>query len=112
MAAGIDIALSDVSKHVSPVTIQTLNVFSTDVGGVLGAGGAAAFLLATGIAVTRSEALPTWLGWVGVVLGVAVIALPFASGPGAGIWVLIASIVLLATREPAASPAAAATAPA
>lgn len=110
LAAGVDFALSDVSNHVSPTTIQALNVFNTDVGGVLGAGGVAAFLLATGIAVTRSGPLPSWLGWVGVVLGVAVLALPFASGPGAGIWVLIASIVLLVTREPAVSPTPAATA--
>jgi amino acid permease len=105
LTAGIEFSLSDVSNHVSPTTIQTLNVLNTDVSGVLGAGGVAAFLLATGIAVTRSAPLPNWLGWIAVVLGVAVLALPFASGPGAGIWVLIASIVLLVTREPAASAA-------
>jgi hypothetical protein len=110
LSAGVDFALSDVSNHVSPTTIQTLNILNSDVGGVLGAAGAAAFLLATGIAVTRSEPLPSWLGWVAVVLGVAELALPSLSGPGAGIWVLIASIVLLVTRGPAASTAPTATA--
>jgi hypothetical protein len=101
LAAGVDLAISDVSGHVSNLTIQTLNVFSNDVGSVLGAGGLAAFLLATGLAVTRSTALPSWLGWVGVVLGVAVLAVPLASGIGGAVWTLIASIVLLATKAPA-----------
>jgi hypothetical protein len=110
LGAGIDFALSDVSNHVSTTTIQTLNVLNSDIVGVLGAGGVVAFLLATGIAVTRSESLPSWLGWVAVILGVAALALPFASGAGAALWTLIASIVLLVTREPATSPASAAPA--
>ncbi|HTR70080.1 MAG TPA: hypothetical protein VMH41_07610 [Mycobacteriales bacterium] len=105
LAAGVEFALSDVSNHASLSTIQTLNVLNTDVTGVLGAGGVVAFLFATGIAVMRSSALPNWLGWLAIVLGVASFALPFASPPGAGIWVLVASIVLLVTREQESAPA-------
>lgn len=98
--AGVEFALADVANHASGSTIQTLNVFNTDVGSMVGAGGVAAFLLTTGIVVVRTGVLAKWLGWVGIVLGVASLALPFAGGAGAALWTLIASIVLIAGREP------------
>lgn len=106
VSAGLYFALSDVGNNhaTSQVTLQTLNLFENDVQSVMAAGGVVVFLIATGIAVTRSPALPNWLGWLAVVLGVASIALPFASEPGAAIWVLISSIVLVATRTPSVVP--------
>jgi len=103
VSAGIDFALSDIANKTStsPTTMQVLNVFNTDVTGVMAAGGVAAFLLATGFVITRSAVLPAWLGWVAVVLGIAALVLQPASPIGAAAWVLIASIVLLATKGPA-----------
>jgi hypothetical protein len=57
------------------------------------------FLLATGIAIVKGGALAKWLGWLGIVLGV--VSLTGFIGPlPAGIWVLVASIVLLASEGP------------
>jgi hypothetical protein len=102
LSAGVDFAMSDVAKHASPDTIQTLNIFNADVGSLMSAGGVAAFLLTTGIVVIRTAVLGRWLGWVAAVLGVADIALPFMSGAFAAFWTLLASIALLASSRGAA----------
>jgi len=83
--------------------MQTLNVLQNDFPGAVASVGAALFLLATGIALIRSGALPRWLGWVGVVFGVLTLVLRL--GPiGAGLWVLLASIVILLRANQAVAP--------
>ena len=53
------------------------------------------FLWATGLAVIRTGALPKWLGWVMVVLGVvALTPIGFVAAIGAAILVLVLSILL------------------
>jgi hypothetical protein len=66
--------------------------------------GVAVFLTATGIVCIKSRVLPRWLGWVGVVLAFVSLVLPFFGPPAAGLWVLMASIVILA-RERRGAPA-------
>jgi hypothetical protein len=88
--------------HVEPATMQTLNVLQGPT--FLTSVGIAVFLIATGIALIRSGVLAKWLGWVGVVLGVVALTLPAAFGPlPAGLWILIASIVILVGRHDAAA---------
>jgi hypothetical protein len=77
---------------------------ANDLATILGGAGAAGFLIATGAAVVRGAPLPRWLGWVGVVLGVDSLALPFAAPGPIGLWTLIACITLL-VRRAAAVPA-------
>ena len=54
------------------------------------------FNWSVGLAVLKSGALPKWLGWAAVVFGVIALAGPvgFIGALGAGLWVIVASIVL------------------
>ena len=97
------IALSEAADDIDPVAVQSLqalwdNDFVPLVLGVL------MFLWATGLAVIRTGALPKWLGWVMLVLGVlALTPIGFVAAIGAAILVLVLSI-LLAVR-PRSAPA-------
>lgn len=71
---------------------------------LLGGGVTAAFmLLAAGVGSARSRALPPWLGWAGVVVGVLVFVFGAFLMPMLllALWVLIAAIVSLRTPVPA-----------
>ncbi|HLM26509.1 MAG TPA: DUF4386 family protein [Thermoleophilaceae bacterium] len=97
------IALSEAADDIDPVAVQSLqalwdNDFVPLVLGVL------MFLWATGLAVIRTGALPKWLGWVMIVLGVvALTPIGFAAAIGAAILVVVLSI-LLSVRVRSASP--------
>lgn len=88
------IALSEAADDIDPVAVQSLqalwdNDFVPLVLGVL------MFLWATGLAVIRTGALPKWLGWVMVVLGVlGLTPIGFVAALGAAILVLVLSILL------------------
>lgn len=101
--AGINWSLADAVDHVSPDTMQTLNVLQNDLTPFLAGVGAAIFLACTGYLVVRSGVLPKWLGWVGLVLALVSLVIPFLGITGAALWTLITSIVLLATKPTSAS---------
>jgi hypothetical protein len=88
------IALSEAADDIDPVAVQSLqalwdNDFVPLVLGVL------MFLWATGLAVIRTGALPKWLGWVMIVLGVVGLTpIGFVAAIGAAILVLMLSILL------------------
>ena len=88
------IALSEAADDIDPVAVQSLqalwdNDFVPLVLGVL------MFLWATGLAVIRTGALPKWLGWVMIVLGVlGLTPIGFVAAIGAAILVLVLSILL------------------
>jgi hypothetical protein len=97
-SAGAAFAMADVAKHADPNVLQTLNIFSQDVDGI--AGGATALLIgATSLAMLRSRALPSWFAYVGLVLAVASFAIPMLGLPAVGIWILVASVVVLLTSR-------------
>ena len=87
-------ALAEAADDIDPVAVQALqalwdNDFLPIALGVL------AFLWATGISVIRSGALPKWLGWVMILLGiVGVTPIGFVAAIGAAILVLVLSILL------------------
>ena len=69
------------------------------------------FLISVGLSILRTGALPRWLGWVAlalVVIGFTPIG--FAAFLGAGIWIVVVSVMLAvrARRAPASTPAASA----
>ncbi len=65
------------------------------------------FLWATGISVVRSGALPKWIGWIMLLLGVvALTPFGFASFIGTAVLIVVISI-LLAVRARSETPAAA-----
>ncbi|HEY7267133.1 MAG TPA: hypothetical protein VH501_05525 [Solirubrobacterales bacterium] len=71
--------------------------------------GSLVFLWSAGLSVLRSGVLPKWLGWFAIVFGVISLAGPlgFIGALGAGVWIIIVSIMLsMRARRPAAAPPA------
>jgi len=92
---GLEFAAADVPGKISPSAEQALNVLQDDVFFALLVG-AGIFLIGNGLAFVGSTAMPTWLGWISVLLAilavtplgwiVAIFALP--------IWALIVSVLM------------------
>jgi hypothetical protein len=92
--ATISFALADRADDIAPVGVQALQaLWDNDFFPV--ALGAALLLLGAGLSIARHGALPRWLGWVGVALGVlALTPIGFVAFPLGGLWVLIVSVML------------------
>lgn len=100
-AAGLGIfgltqfALLDASDLGQPEVAQALNIIDNDnfLPVVIGL---AAVLLATAWHILASRSLPTWLGWVSLVLGVLALAGPagFIAFLLFPVWVLVVAVVL------------------
>jgi hypothetical protein len=103
LTAGISWSLADGVDHVSPTAMQALNVLNSDLIPFISAPGIAVFLAATGIAIITNRMLPVWLGWAGVVLAVVALVIGFFGMLGIGLWILVASIVLLRPDRTAAA---------
>jgi hypothetical protein len=90
----IAFALAEAADDIDPIAVQSLqalwdNDFLPIMLGVL------AFLWATGISVIRSGALPKWLGWLMILLGIlGVTPIGFVSFLGAAILVLVIGVLL------------------
>jgi hypothetical protein len=90
----IAFSLAEAADDIDPIAVQSLqalwdNDFLPIMLGVL------AFLWATGISVIRSGALPKWLGWVMILLGIlGVTPIGFVSFLGAAILVLVIGVLL------------------
>ena len=95
--AGLQWSLTSVPSQLSPAAAQALNVLSKDnLAEGLFSAGLATVMLFNGIAMLRTRLMPTWLGWVSVVLGVVAVAGPLvffvfiATAP----WAIVVSILL------------------
>jgi hypothetical protein len=95
VAGGIHLAVADAAANSNTVgTTLTLNVLDNDdfLCLVLGIG---VFMLANGMSVVRHGGLPRWLGWVAIVLGVALFTpIGFFALIASTPWVLVVSILL------------------
>jgi hypothetical protein len=92
--AAISVALVHTADHGDPVAVQALSSLYTNdyIPFVLGA---MLVLLASGLAIVRHHNLPAWLGWLGIALALpAPTPLGAVTFLGAGIWILLASVVL------------------
>jgi hypothetical protein len=99
LTAALQTTLLDASHYGHAAVIQSVNFLAADdfFPVVIGL---SIFAIATGIGMVRSHALPAWLGWVTVALGVLA-----AAGPLGGIafllapvWALVTGVVLLLRR--------------
>jgi hypothetical protein len=95
MGTGLEYGLAHNLHHLSPQEAHTLNFLSQELFLPILAG---AFVLAvcSGLAILRGAALPKWLGWVAIVLGIVVLVPP-ASFPallGFVIWSIVVSILM------------------
>ena len=92
--AGIGFTLGDAADDLTPAAIQALNALNSDLFFPLAVGNAA-FLLGAGVSVVRTAALPKWLGWAAVVLGIfAATPLGFFAFLLMGLWSLLVSVLL------------------
>jgi hypothetical protein len=102
---GLIFALTDAPTHLSPGAAQALNLLSNDMV-LTNAAGFSAFGIASGLAILRGAALPNWLGWMSILIGVVVVTpAEFAAVIALAVWITIVSI-LIATRSDLAEPAA------
>ncbi|HEY8304308.1 MAG TPA: hypothetical protein VIG42_06945 [Solirubrobacteraceae bacterium] len=93
--SGVEYGLAHNLHALSPQEAQTLNFISQELFLPVLAG-AFVFAVCSGIAILRGAALPKWLAWVAIVLGVAALVPP-ASFPaliGFVIWSIVVSILM------------------
>jgi hypothetical protein len=107
VSAFIHFALADAGNNgVGGDAIRALNMLDSDTWIGFNAALGTFMLAVAGLRLT-SDAAARWLGWVALVLGVALL-IPFADFIGlilTGVWILVESFRL--TRQPDAAPAAA-----
>jgi hypothetical protein len=104
---GIGFTLGDVADKLDPAAVQALNALNSDFFLPV-ATGTAVFMIASGLAIARTGALPAWLGWIALVIGVAQMTpVGFFAFLAFIVWTLATAIVL-AARAGGASPGAAA----
>jgi hypothetical protein len=107
--ASIEYGTAHNLHYLSAETARTLNIL-TDIMFLPLIAGGFFFALGSGIAVVRGAALPKWLGWAAIVIGIAAIVPP-ASFPALlafAIWSLIVSTIVfvrLGSSEETAAPA-------
>jgi hypothetical protein len=109
-AATFSIAIADVADDIEDdVVFQTLNALVWNYW-VPWAVGMITFLVGSGISIVRHGALPKWLGWVAIVVGIVFFTPAFiVAAPLAGLWVLVVSIMgIMRARRATASGAPAA----
>ena len=102
----LDVALIDARNSISPPAAQAINVLSNDfffpfeIGLVI-------FSLCIGLAILNTAALPKWLGWVAIVIGVvALTPVGFFGFFVILIWSVIVSIMVFRRSGAAAAAAA------
>ena len=100
----VHLALADGAGKTTPQVTQTLNVLDNNDFIPVGAG-LGILLISAGLAVVRYRALPAWLGWSALVLGIASFTpagfFAFILG---GVWILVTSIVMYMRGEPTRAP--------
>ena len=95
-----DFALTVVPQHLTPAAAQTLNILALNMVLAPSAGGFV-FGVATGLAIVRRGALPRWLGWAAIVIGVIALTPAFiVSLPLFALWAAVCG-VLMWRRAPA-----------
>jgi hypothetical protein len=104
--AGVDASLQWATAEsvgdVPPNVTQTLSVLYSEFFLIFGIGIGTLFL-ASGLAMLRTRALPVWLGWVTLLLGIlAITPIGFVAFPLGALWVIVTSIILFQQGSPAA----------
>jgi hypothetical protein len=97
VGAGTSLALNDHTSRLTEGSAQTLNLINSDGFAILLFSGLSLTMLTAGIAILHTRALPVWLGWVTVVIGIGAL-----TGVGSwfafmatGLWILGVATVLI-----------------
>jgi hypothetical protein len=100
-AATIHLALSDYARDLDPAAVQALNALDAD-SFLLFTTGIATIVLAGALIAIRGRLLPTWFGWVGILVAITMFTpVGFFAACVAGAWIIVASLVLSMTEEQA-----------
>jgi hypothetical protein len=100
IGAGLSWALAAAAGQLQPAAAQALNTAANDMV-LTSAAGWFIFSVASGLAIVRSKALPSWLGWLSFVIAVVVVTpAEFAAFLAFAVWTVIVS-VLTWRRSPA-----------
>ena len=92
--AGFTFALADTADDLTPDAAQALNALNSDFFFPVAAG-LGTLMLATALSSLRSKALPAWLAWPALVLGIAALTpVGFFAFLLFGVWTLVTSVVL------------------
>ncbi len=104
-AVSIDFATAESAGDVPGDVTHTLTVLNNNFFFPMAAG-YGIFLLAAGVLAVRTGALPAWLGWGAIVIGVlCVTPVGFFAILGGLVWVLVASVLLYQRATAAPAPA-------
>jgi len=100
----ISFVLAESADDIEPAAVQALQaLWDNDWPPI--ALGAAVLLLASGLSIALYGALPRWLGWVAILLGViGLTPIGFVSFLAGGIWILIVSVLLTLQARAATQP--------
>jgi len=104
VGSGVEFGLANEIHHLGPEAVQTLNFITEEVAFLPVVGGAFLFAIGSGLAILRGAQLPRWLGWVAIVLAIAVLVPPaaFPALLGFAIWSVIVSILIYRRTGPGA----------
>jgi hypothetical protein len=106
--AGLGFALGDLAEDLDPVAIQALAALNEDLFMPLAVGNALLMWGVTFAVLRGGTSLPTWLGWVALVIAViSLTPIGWIGMMATGIWVAVVSI-LLTSRQGSAPPTPAA----
>jgi hypothetical protein len=110
--AGFTFCLADIADDgLTPQAAQALNALNTDFFFPV-AVGLGTLLISTALFTIRSRALPQWLAWSALVIGIAAVTpIGFFAFLAFGLWTLAASIVIWQASTAAPPPAAPGTIP-
>jgi hypothetical protein len=99
-AATLHFALADYAGDIEPSAAQAINAIDSDFF-LPFAMGIAALVLATSLWLLRTKLLlPTWLGWVGIIIFIVSFTPAGFIGFGlAGIWIIVVSVLLYLRGE-------------
>ncbi len=93
-----DLVNSDNVNRIDPGALQTLNSLNSDFffPVVLGT---TVFLFSVTLAILRSGGLPRWLGWAALTIAIiSVTPAGFFAIPLTGLWIIVASVIMLTGR--------------
>jgi hypothetical protein len=105
ISSGVEFGLANEIQHLGPAAVQTLNFITEEAAFLPIIGGAFLLAMGSGLAILRGAALPRWLGWVVLVLGIAALVPPasFPSLLGFALWSVIVSILIYRRLGPGTS---------
>jgi hypothetical protein len=99
VSATLGFALADTADDIDPVALEALNALQWNYF-IPFAIGLSAVLVSSGLSIIRHGALPAWLGWVALIIGIAAYTpAGFFAAILGGLWILVVSIMCAIQRR-------------